>query len=73
MFEDHFIFNIWLAPRNDNNTIDVISEHTYFYYPNLDDDDEDNPQEVEEETDNPKKKSGVMTLGTLLREKLGYN
>ncbi len=76
MFEDHFIFNIWLAPRNDNNTIDVISEHTYFHYTTLEEDDgEDNPQEApeEEKEDTPKKKSGVMTLGSLLREKLGYN
>ena len=70
IFEDHFIFNIWLAPRNDNNTIDVISEHTYFHYTTLEEDDgEDNPEESGE----PKNKSNVTSLGSVLREKLGYN
>lgn len=70
MFEDHFIFNIWLAPRIDNNTIDVISEHTYFHYTVLEEDDgEDNPEESGE----PKNKSNVISLGSVLREKLGYN
>lgn len=70
IFEDQFIFNIWLAPRNDNNTIDVISEHTYFHYTVLEEDDgEDNPEESSE----PKNKSNVISLGSVLREKLGYN
>lgn len=74
MFEDQFVFNIWLAPRNDFNTIDVISEHTYFYYPTLEEkDDGDSMEENKEEATAPKSKSGVMTLGTLLREKLGYD